>query len=788
MKKNSLVILAITFFTIIGYVQTSLASGNSNNLISQEIDKIVFIKRPTYHASHFYTFFIDGLDKCFNSKNGIYIFDLKTGQEKPLITCDQIPGSQNGIFGRLDVSFDAKRVVFDFKPNIASGFRIWEVNIDGTGLRQITFDPPDEQERITRYDKTRFEVESPTYNNHTDDMHPCYLPDGGFAFVSTRVEHEVLCNPSGQLSACVLYRIDADGSNMEKLSNGPVSEFNPSVTESGQILYSRWEYVDKSSVSIKALWLMNPDGSKSSEIFGNNHNLPPSMWQPRQIPGQAHLFVFTGVPHCCEQAGYGTVMLADTSKDIRTWEPVEYITPDTILTNPEYEGGWSFRNGTEWIEGPDGVGGKLYADPYPISKDRYFVSCKYNINDEWNDPDAYGIYLIDKNGSHEIIKAPENGSGVSYWNPVPLRERTMPPVISRVQIPSLKEKNLAACIVTDVYQGLDNVPRGTVKWLRINEQIPRPWGSNRLIPGFVNEDGTSSNNRAHFWIRLQYGIVPVESDGSAYFTVPADRNIFFEALDENYMEVQRERTFVNYRPGETRSCIGCHERTGEAPKANTPGTPIAMTRTASSPGPQPGEISGTRILDYRKDIQPIWNKHCIGCHSSTNPSKDLDLSETEVESYTVSYESLIAKHFEGFEEPEEAEEPEEPEDPEDPEESEEPKKTKRSENTTEKRLLGIMVDEDSPNFQLDGIYLPPYSLGAHTSRLADMLKSSHQKVVLTQPEMIRITTWIDNNCQFYGTYYGRRDASSKDHPNYRPDYTVEQALSKFPFWIDWDDR
>ena len=59
-------------------------------------------------------------------------------------------------------------------------------------------------------------------------------------------------------------------------------------------------------------------------------------------------------------------------------------------------------------------------------------------------------------------------------------------------------------------------------------------------------------------LKVQVGVVPVEADGSAHFVVPADRNIFFQALDENFMEVQRERTYVNYRPGEKRSCIGCH--------------------------------------------------------------------------------------------------------------------------------------------------------------------------------------------------------------------------------------
>ena len=62
-----------------------------------------------------------------------------------------------------------------------------------------------------------------------------------------------------------------------------------------------------------------------------------------------------------------------------------------------------------------------------------------------------------------------------------------------------------------------------------------------------------------------WGVVPVEEDGSAHFYVPANRNIYLQALDGDYMELQRERTYVNYMPGERRSCVGCHEHPDTTP-------------------------------------------------------------------------------------------------------------------------------------------------------------------------------------------------------------------------------
>ena len=89
------------------------------------------------------------------------------------------------------------------------------------------------------------------------------------------------------------------------------------------------------------------------------------------------------------------------------------------------------------------------------------------------------------------------------------------------------------------------------------------------------------------------GVVPVEDDGSAHFLVPANANIFFQALDENYLAVQTGRTFVNYMPGETRSCVGCHGTPNEPPPSRS-GVPLALRRKPSLPGPQPGESTGRR--------------------------------------------------------------------------------------------------------------------------------------------------------------------------------------------------
>jgi hypothetical protein len=185
-------------------------------------------------------------------------------------------------------------IVFDWKRSNDEGYRIYEVGVDGTGLRQILAAPDNEVQLVATY---RLD-----YHNGTDDMHPCYLPDGGIAFVSTRCQTSTLCHGGDAFTTTVLYRMDADGGNLRQLSFGALSEFTPTVLPDGRIMYARWEYVDKGAVAAKCIWAMNPDGSASVEIYGNDIDFPTTMIQARPIPGAPKQYVLLGCPHYPQNA------------------------------------------------------------------------------------------------------------------------------------------------------------------------------------------------------------------------------------------------------------------------------------------------------------------------------------------------------------------------------------------------------------------------------------------------------------------------------------------------------
>jgi len=700
-------------------------------------DEIVFIKRIPYTSNHYYT---EYLNTQWTPGGGIYILSLKDGSERQIAV-----GLTDGVFGRMDLSFDAKKVIFDWKRSNDEGYRIYEVGIDGKGLRQILQPPANEAELIKKYRLG--------YHNGTDDMHPCYLPDGGIAFVSTRCQTSTLCHGGDLFTTPVIYRMDGDGGNLKQLSFGALSEFTPTVLPDGRIMYARWEYINKGAVSSKCIWAMQPDGTASVEIYGNDITIPTTMIQARAIPNTFNKYVILGCPHYPQNA-LGTIIRLDMNKPIRTYEPMTYMTPDVKVLE---EAGWHFKEGDSDKMVMDSSGsGPLFRDPWPIDEDYFLVAHKPRGFGSCYTKNGYGLYLLESTGHVSPFYL---DATISCWQPMALKARKRPPVLQSITDDELVEKNMAKCIVTDVHHGMENVVAGTIKYLRILEQIPRPWSARRFDPEnplrdhYDQQHAVVSKDTA-LGLKVQHGVVPVESDGSAYFLVPANANIYMQALDENYLAVQTERTFINFMPGEVRSCIGCHETPNDAPPLSR--SLIAMKRSPSLPGPQIGETTGRRPLHYAADVQPVLDRHCIRCHDEREKKGGLDLTGRMTTFFTASYENLITERR----------------------------------GARQDRVDPGLVPTIGENHPKTGnvSYLPSRSMGSHNSLLMAMLMpdaikltgddsrmkrlakliETHKDLKLKKEELLKISNWVDTNAQYYGSYYGRRNIKDRDHSNFRP--------------------
>ncbi|MHB8898710.1 MAG: HzsA-related protein [Thermoguttaceae bacterium] len=772
MTRWAMFVVSLTLF--LAEAPSALWAAQPDTQVTAEelgFEELVFVKRKPYSSDHYYTDINNGTSPDrFLPENSICVYNLRARQERPVVTAAQLPGGK-GFIGKISLSFDAKKVLFDFRETPDSGFRIWEVGIDGTGLRQVSFPPDDEAQKVARWGRPW----------HTDDIHPCYLPDGRIIFSSTRCEHTILCGGSASLVAPALHAMNPDGTGVTQLTKSPVSEFCPVVLSDGRVMYHRWEYVDRGARVAKTIWSMNPDGSKPQELYGIADDTTTVYMYPQPMPDDETRFVCVGTCHYPQGGCFGAVMLVDTRHRSRVRGPdpdaadylqcdarfpVTNITPEVFIQR-RAEPGWHFRqaDGTS-VHDKNGQSGHLFTHPYPVSDRQFLVSYKVNPADHYKEvPGAYALYLIDTDGNRRLV---HRDPQLSCWHPLPLVARRTPPRIESDRRPDYAERDRGLCILTNVYQGMQGVKPGEVKWLRINEAVPRYWDTGRRW----NPSVSSSGWKAALWPRVQWGVVPVEADGSACFEIPADRSIFFQALDENFREIQRERTYVNYRPGEVRSCNGCHGEAGHSVSPADSSTPLALQRPPSTAQPQPcdlvengGDGKAGQVIHYPTDIQPIFDAKCVSCHGAEKPAGDLRLTGEPTLYYSTSYEQLASKQLAGPIIPE----------------------------------FTSFLQGDQGNY--NGAYLPPGSLGCAQSTLMNVLldpahaknaQDDHTKM-LSPRELMIVSRWVDTNYQFYGSYYGRHHmawAGKTDPavPAYRPDdfrrkATFEEATSMLaPEW------
>ncbi len=590
---------------------------------------------------------------------------------------DIAPQLAGGRFSQFDLSFDGKKVVFGYRT-ADKPFRIYEIGIDGKGLRQLTSIDSAAADDVKNYGRSGADLH---------DTDPVYLTNGKIMFVSTRSQQCVFCFPA---TVTNLYIMDADGKNMRRLSYSPLTEMSPSVLDDGRVAYTRWEYVDKGLGNGQSLWVTRPDGSGVDHLYKNSITRPSGMLRPRSIPG-SRKFVTVGNSHMSRQGG--PVILVDTRITRRSHEAMTCITPEI---------GYPCMYTAQW-----GMG--YFLEPHPFSE-KFFLVSHIPGGQGKEKPTKYGIYALDAWGNRaKLYGDPE----ISCYQPTPVRPRRMPTEIAPVKMVETKKSEDATVFIQDVYEGMTGIERGRVKYVRVMGVLPWPWSENGIF-----RLGLAGNVHR----KKVYGVAKVYEDGSAHFTAPARQNIFFQALDENYMVLQHMPTFINMSPGEKRSCIGCHEHRSKAPRVAA-AHPMAMSLPAQPLAPQPGD-TGPRMVHYAADVQPVLDKHCVACHSGANPKARLDLVGVPTETWNRSYENILGRGL------------------------------------VSSRQCGFGRSGFRPS--------PPLSFGSNLSKLAAQITTGDPcKADVSREEFIRIVTWIDANTPYYGTYRGKRELKYRDEPDFR---------------------
>ena len=652
--------------------------------------------------------------------------DWKTSPKEEFITRDKLP---KGTVTHPDLSFDGKKIVFAFCDHTTSenprerAFHLWEIGVDGTGLRQLTGDKRDPM--LGRLGRCTQIVE---------DFDPCYLPDGGIAFTSTRTMATVRCaNYKRYDPAFVLHRCEGDGSKIRPLSFGELNEYDPDVQADGKLLYTRWEYVNRNITTVHGLWNTRTDGTATSHFYGNNTIDPNVVVEAKQIPGSRKVVATAAAHHAYYS---GSIIRIDPEVGEDGLKPLTRITPEVPFPEqyaqkfrkeplvPDENGiypyglPYSLDDKTESAAVPYSPTAKRFAMPFPLNEDLFLVSCLTRNNQ------LFEIYLIDTLGGRERIFGDGNDKwGADCWAAIPLRSRKRPPVHASQVSADPRVKN-GTFYIQDVYQNrfdkAGKIKRGTVTALRINQPLDQP--AERAQPrGRVLFDTP----------KRILGTVPVEKDGSTAFEAPAGVPLQLQLLDKDGMAVMTMRSFIYLQPGEVASCVGCHE-----PKDATPPSAAALVRTKVHPITPPPWQDYDKGFSFSQTIQPILDRKCIGCHGLNNGNGKAPFSLLSTPQ-TVRYQQTgISTNWPG---------------------SITVPATESYLRLLERRGFVKLAQAYNEN-----LTSKPYDYFAHAGKLAQMLQKGHRdkegnpRVTLTKEELRCFIDWLDVNAPFAGTYSWNR--------------------------------
>ncbi|MDD3587969.1 MAG: SUMF1/EgtB/PvdO family nonheme iron enzyme, partial [Thermoguttaceae bacterium] len=569
---------------------------------------------------------------------------------------------------------------------------LWELEID-----------PNDPEKIASPKKI-----STIEENDVDNYDACYLPDDRIVFCSTACFTGVPCtNGAGHI--CNLYQRKTDGS-VRQLTVEQDHDWCPTVMNNGRIMYLRWEYTDLPHPYARIMFHCNPDGSNQTELYGSGSWWPLAMFYARPIPNDPTKFVAITTGHH-EVERIGDLVLFDPALGRQETEGAIQRIP-----------GWGKKVNSVPMDYPIRRNWPKFVHPFPLSDKYFIVSCKRTPKSSWE------LCLVDV---FDNIVTLREEPDVALFEPVPLRKTQRQPVLpDRISPPNAD----ADVFIADIYEGegLKGVPRGTVKSLRIFSYhfsyqgmggepfsigLDGPWDPKRLI-----------------------GTVPVCADGSVSFKIPANVPVSFQPLDSEGKAVQLMRSWVTAMPGESLSCVGCHE------KQNTTSPPTARTIAAQKPPVRVTPFLGpSRGLSFQYEIQPILDYYCVECHQP-NSAKTKEIFAKNDKYKNAAVLPDVPDFRDG---------------------PIHPVGTGKSRHIACARFTDAYFNlrkfVHTPTKESPITVLKPYQYHADSTRLIQVLQAGHYGVKLDTASWDRLVTWIDVNAPFHANWGDLRNYEMAQH-------------------------
>lgn len=620
-----------------------------------------------------------------------------------------------------EVSYDGERLLFSMRTPADGSWNVYEMALATRSLRRIVADD--------------------ALANAGDDVDPAYLPDGRIVFSSNRQEKSRQLMVAAKVEpysyrdeyererTIVLHVMNADGSDIRQISFNQSHDRNPTVLTTGEIMFARWDHVGGRNHF--PIFFTNPDGTN---IFVQYGAFSPgnSFLHPREMPDGRVLSAL--MPLSGTREGGALVAV-----DIRNFAEFDQPVPGTPAGAVGQQQVTLFETAFDMENSLYG----RYTTPYPLwdGTPRALVSwtpyrpemefdARVGAEVEVEGEPHYGVYMFnfDTRTLRPVALPPE---GRAYTDPVAVMERPRPNVVSDKPLDAtLAAQGLGVLNVKSVYdtdgQDLmggrvlvpgealpmtappadddrDEVPDlMALKDPALSTAADRPARFVRVVRAVPTPPGVSREAVGETEHEMQQivGYAPIEPDGSFRVKVPADTPLGLSVVDASGRALQIHTNWLQVRPGETRTCNGCHSpRRGSAlnsapvagnhPNATMPGElgeSMAETRTRLDPSALelaadplftdvwtdaaqagrpadpalaigygglpagvPAPVGG--IVNYPDHIQPLWEADrgantCTACHFSGDPDNaltaGLDLRATTAGTGRLtSYEELM---------------------------------------------------------------------------------------------------------------------------------------------------
>lgn len=406
---------------------------------------------------------------------------------------------QDGWIAEPELSWDAKQILFARREKDSLWWHVWRINVDGSGLQQLTQGP---------------------YH----DVGPAFLPDGRIVFASSRLGvrdeyHGYLCT--------ALHVMNPDGSGIRSIAANIGRDNEPVMAPDGRILFSRLEVFYSRNKTELTLHAINPDGTHDAVLYGPerrkfwrdlDHGMPGPddgqesplthrvlrMTQPQAMPGGGIVF-----------SSQGGLALAGPRRDTE-----QLISPD-------------FQT-------------RAYTTPVPLSDGT--LLCATTLKTPDRKMVDLGLYRLDpRSGKLELLY---NDPATADYEPRPILPRRPPPVLANEAKP---EAYSGRFLCASVFHSQEKETARRGRLIRLVEGVPvvgRHETHTGTEPVWKNHGGT---------LARVLGTAPLAADGSFFLELPADRLVHLQVLDSDRRVIDNQLTWISARPGETKSCVGCHE-------------------------------------------------------------------------------------------------------------------------------------------------------------------------------------------------------------------------------------